>query len=392
MSNSPWSPTGYGKQLKLFAPRINQMLGHDVAMFAYFGLEGGVINWGNMPVYPRAYHPYGLDVAEAHCKHFNADFLITLTDSWVIDTQAIKGVKWTPWAPIDHQPIPIVIAQKFSEAYQVIVYSKSAVTECQNAGIDCLYVPHGIDTNECFPGDKRVAREKLGLPQDVFIAGIVAMNKGQPSRKALDEQFEAFSMLKKKHKDAKLMVQSGLALNGENQGINLHHLAEDCGLDIREDIIWCDQYLLNIGFAEEYMTTLYQALDVLLSVTKGEGFGVPILESQACGTPVIVGNWTAMPELCFGGWICTIATPMRTNIRSYQMIPNVFEIADKLELAYNAKDDPIIKEACITGAMQYDADYVTLNYWAPALDYLAMRLADEAIINLPEVVFSNEKS
>ena len=29
----------------------------------------------------------------------------------------------------------------------------------------------------------------------------------------------------------------------------------------------------------------------------GEGFGVPIIEAQACGTPVITGDWTAMSEI-----------------------------------------------------------------------------------------------
>ena len=49
------------------------------------------------------------------------------------------------------------------------------------------------------------------------------------------------------------------------------------------------------------MAHIYRAADVLLATSVGEGFGVPILEAQACGTPVIIGNWTAMEDLLFDG-------------------------------------------------------------------------------------------
>ncbi len=50
------------------------------------------------------------------------------------------------------------------------------------------------------------------------------------------------------------------------------------------------------------MVDAYNAMDVLTNVALGQGFGIPILEAQACGTPVIVGDWTSMSELCFAGW------------------------------------------------------------------------------------------
>jgi glycosyltransferase involved in cell wall biosynthesis len=32
-----------------------------------------------------------------------------------------------------------------------------------------------------------------------------------------------------------------------------------------------------------------------------EGYGVPMLEAQACGTPVITGRWTAQAEVVGSG-------------------------------------------------------------------------------------------
>ena len=74
---------------------------------------------------------------------------------------------------------------KLAQAWKRIAMSKFGVEETHKAGLDCMYVPHGVDTNVFKPGDKAEARQRLGLPQDKFIVGTVAMNKGNPSRKAV---------------------------------------------------------------------------------------------------------------------------------------------------------------------------------------------------------------
>ena len=60
-SNSPWASTGYGVQTRLFVPRIRK-LGHQMSITAFYGLQGGKVNFGNIPVYPVVKHPYGQDI------------------------------------------------------------------------------------------------------------------------------------------------------------------------------------------------------------------------------------------------------------------------------------------------------------------------------------------
>ena len=45
------------------------------------------------------------------------------------------------------------------------------------------------------------------------------------------------------------------------------------------------------------MPILYAGARALAFVTLNEGFGVPIIEAMACGTPVITSSVTAMPEV-----------------------------------------------------------------------------------------------
>ena len=47
----------------------------------------------------------------------------------------------------------------------------------------------------------------------------------------------------------------------------------------------------------DHMAVLYKGARALAFVTLNEGFGVPIIEAMACGTPVITSSVTAMPEV-----------------------------------------------------------------------------------------------
>ena len=45
------------------------------------------------------------------------------------------------------------------------------------------------------------------------------------------------------------------------------------------------------------MPALYSAADVFAFPSLYEGFGLPVLEAMACGTPVIASNTSAIPEI-----------------------------------------------------------------------------------------------
>ena len=53
-------------------------------------------------------------------------------------------------------------------------------------------------------------------------------------------------------------------------------------------------YMLHGAMSESEMVGLYRRDDVkaLVSLTRGEGFGLPLLEAAACNLPVIATNWS----------------------------------------------------------------------------------------------------
>jgi glycosyltransferase involved in cell wall biosynthesis len=116
------------------------------------------------------------------------------------------------------------------------------------------------------------------------------------------------------------------------------------------------------------MAEIYTRTDVLLSATAGEGFGLPVLEAQACGTRVIVSNFSAQPELVGDGWCVEVQPQWNPTQLSWFGTPVVSSIVDALEAAYQIGGGH--SDQAVTFAQQYQADRVFDECWIPLLEKL----------------------
>ena len=345
-------------------------------------------NYGDILIYPQCKHPYGQDVIGAHAVASQSDIIITLLDSWVVQSENIpSNIEWHPYFPIDCEPAPEIVIHEVKKSKKPIVMSKFGLKQMQNRGLDAYYAPHMVDTKVFKPMDRVEARKYIGFPQDKFIVGLVAANKGIPPRKAFFEQIAAFAAFKQDHKDAILYIHTDDGANG-GESVNLIHYCNILRLKIGYfkglntpiddvDVVFPDQYANLIGLNDPYMVAMYNSLDVMMLVSMGEGFGIPLIEAQACGCPVITGDWTAMGELCFSGWKIskTEATQeYHPFFEAFQWKTSVEAVVKRLIAAYEVRGNQDYRDRARDGARQYDCDKVTEKYWKPILEDIEANL------------------
>ena len=150
-------------------------------------------------------------------------------------------------------------------------------------------VPEGVDTRIFRPIDDRAAvarwRDAVVGPDTPYIAYV-----GKPTeRRNLSPLIRAFGTLKRTRGIPHKLLIVGSDLPGTSP---FRRVIADEGLD---------EHVVVKGYAtHDEMPYVYNAADVFIYPSSYEGFGMPVLESIACGTPTITLDNTAFPEFAAG--------------------------------------------------------------------------------------------
>lgn len=385
-SNAPWTASGYGVQGASLAPRIAELpeVGgrENFGIFAWYGLQSGRHNWNGFSIYPAGNDPYGNDIVGRHVKGFGANMLISLIDVWVMKNtaQAIAPALWLPWLPIDHDPVPQRVLDSLQGAYLPLTYAKWGHQMLADAGVPNTYIPHGVETSiyRVLPREEALNFKRMMTRiDDAHLTIMVAANKGFPDRKAFTTQLPAWAEFAKDKPHARLYIHTEpTQIYG---GVDFGALLADLG--IQDKVLFPDRYDNFLGLPQQYLAMVYNAGDVLMGAAMSEGFGIPLVEAQACGTPIITTDFSAMPELVRWGVAVPPLTRIWTPMNSWQVLPDPRHIRTALEAFHqlwldNGRDLPLDKRIETQNAIhaEYSWDTIVREQWSP----LITRLADEA--------------
>jgi len=148
-------------------------------------------------------------------------------------------------------------------------------------------IPHAVDTAFFRPpdaGQRARARRALGLGKRFAVGAVGA----HTYRKRFDLVLRAFALLAAGLPEAVLILHTDRAVSAE--GTDLGRLAGALGLG--EDFRLSTRELSAAG-----LRRLYWGLDVLVSLSEWEGFGLPAAEALACGLPVLTHGVQGPAEL-----------------------------------------------------------------------------------------------
>jgi glycosyltransferase involved in cell wall biosynthesis len=176
----------------------------------------------------------------------------------------------------------------------------------------------------------------------------------------------AFSIFHKKHPDAVLYLHTDPL--GRSGGWNLPSLLTSLGIP-EDAVCFPDPNDYRFGLSHKDLAAFYTAFDVMLATSYGEGFGVPTMEAQACGTRVIASNWAASVDLVSqDGWLVDGTPAWDSGQNAWWQTPNIPSIVKALEEAY--AEDRGRSQVSIDFAKQFDVENVWKKYWLPTLNRL----------------------
>lgn len=347
-------------------PRL-QALGYEiVAISAPFTFGGAILEWEGIPLLPCLADMAGADTIVPNHSFFKADLTITLCDPFMFHQvpDQLAKIPLAMWFPVDCEPVSDADITVLRDGGGIpIAMSRFGEKMLRDEGADPFYVPHGIDTSAFCPGDTDY-RETIGADENIFIIGINAMNRDE-TRKGWGEQFEAFARFHSRFPDTALSVN---AADVNPKGLNLPKLALRLG--ISDVVKFPDTFAYNMHMiSQDNLVSWYRGIDVLSLCSYGEGFGLPLVEAQSCGTPVITTDGSAMTELCGAGWLVSATNYWAPRHNAWWRRPDVSDIAQAYTDAYFAwKDGTLPRKEARDFALQYDADQVAMQYWKPALE------------------------
>ncbi len=174
-----------------------------------------------------------------------------------------------------------------AKAKMVVVVSESTKKDIQEI-FDVTeerirVIPHGVGNNFQVVRDKSLLDE---VKRKYRIRSKFILNIGNSKpHKNWAGLIESFALLRKETKDYQLVLVGGRD-SRFSEAVKLIKK-----LELEEDV-------LITGFvAEKDMPLLYNAAEILVFPSHYEGFGLPVLEAMACGTPVICSNSSSLPEV-----------------------------------------------------------------------------------------------
>ena len=287
----------------------------------------GINFWGdphNFPyrIWPTGINqdrdPYGRKKVAAMMGQMEYDILFLLQDSFILDfmpqvlpalRQQGKKFKSIVYYPIDGIPKSSWITNVTAADY-VYTYSQFGLEESKKACPGCGeigVIPHGANLTDFVPMDKEKINNFrhmfFGTNADKFI--ILNLNRNQ-HRKDIPRTIAAFKEFRKEVPNSVLYLH----MAAQDQGWNLNEVVKSYGFNTKDDVLFPDRFGPNQGYPIEVVNMIYNASDLVVSTTLGEGWGLSWVEAMATKTPVLMPANTVMKELITEdkGYLCDSGT------------------------------------------------------------------------------------
>lgn len=239
---------------------------------------------------------WGMNRFAALCAEYAPDAVVINSDWWHVAAlldHAPEDVFIAAYMPVDGAHLNPVDIRKLHGLAAAVWYTEFGHQEARKAGFvgERHVIPHGLDADLWQSMDKIQARRELALPvpPGAFLVGNI--NRNQP-RKRLDVTISNFAhwIQSRNVTDAWLLLHCAQ----KDTGWNLRGVADFYG--VADRLLLTGPEDLRKAGGPASLLPVYNALDVQVSTTLGEGWGLTTMEGMACGVPQLVPAWAGLGE------------------------------------------------------------------------------------------------
>ena len=286
----------------------------------------------------------------------NSDHVFFIMDPHVISfTDANKfACRSHFWLPIHYDPIEKYTEYVLKHFDHIIPLSPS--TEklvIKQIGRSERCIPHVINFRTPLPEQitKDHLRNEFGISSTKWLILTVAGNYEMTGRKSLDTTIVSFKKILEKHENAVLWIHAQYEDTGSKKAYDIRGMAMD--LKIPFDSLIITESVVD----ETVLQKMYKCADVYLCGSKAEGFGIPQLEAQYFGVPVVATKFGAMEDYCWHG-IC--AEPAQVSYNHMQsawwVMPSINNMVEALDKVYKGELTTTSEEVSerVRNEMSYD--------------------------------------
>jgi len=307
--DAPTVATGFGTVSRNILMGLHETGKYDISVL-------GVNYWGDPHPFPFPIWPVGVGSSDPYGRqkcvdmmshNFDYDVLFLFQDSFILQSfmdQALSHLRrLKKFVTVGYYPIDGVPKKSWVDCMNTfdvpVTYTefgkKESIAIVPSIADKIQVIPHGVNVKDFFPLKKEQAdsfrRQYFANNADKFI--VTNLNRNQ-QRKDIPRTLLAFKEFKKLRPNSVLYLH----MAPKDQGWNLLEVLKATGLSLNEDVLFPgNDFSPNQGFSVSVVNGIYNASDVVISTTLGEGWGLSSTEAMACKTPVIFPDNTALTEI-----------------------------------------------------------------------------------------------